>query len=93
MRRPGHADLRAAGLLAGLLVTRPVIIGRSRSCDLVLGSDSVSRRHAMLALRRGRVIVHDLGSTNGVWLNGRIVTRAEVQPGDRLRLGEVDLLL
>jgi len=82
-----------SGLLTGLTVTAPAVIGRSRSCELVLGDDSVSRRHAMLAREGARIVVIDLGSTNGTFLNGRLVRHAEVQPGDRLQLGEIGIRL
>ena len=87
------ADGITSGLLEGLVANHPAIIGRARSCDLVLGDESVSRRHAMLVRSGGRTIVTDLGSTNGTLLNGRVVMQAEVRPGDHLRLGDVDLLL
>lgn len=47
----------------------------------------------MLARDGERVIVTDLGSTNGTFVNGRWITQAEVLPGDRLRLGQLELLL
>jgi hypothetical protein len=83
----------ASGLLDALASDRPSVIGRSRSCDLVLRDDSVSRRHVMLTVDGERVIVTDLGSTNGTLLNGRWITQAEARPGDVLRLGEVELHL
>ena len=83
----------SSGLLSGLVRSRPAMLGRSRACDLVLGDDSVSRRHAMLVREGDRIILTDLGSTNGTFVNGRQITEAEVQPGDRLRLGDLDLVL
>jgi pSer/pThr/pTyr-binding forkhead associated (FHA) protein len=80
-------------LLTGLVGRRPAILGRSRACDLVLVDDSVSRRHAMVVWDGERIVLSDLGSTNGTFLNGRRIMRAEVQPGDRLRLGDLDLVL
>ena len=63
-------------------------IGRSSACDLVLGDDSVSRRHAEIALRGGVCVVRDLGSCNGTWVNGRAVRRTRLRRGDELQLGE-----
>jgi hypothetical protein len=63
-------------------------IGRSSQCDVVLEDDSVSRRHAEIAVRGGVCVVRDLGSCNGTWLNGRAVTRARLRRGDELVLGE-----
>jgi len=68
-------------------------IGRSSSCDLVLTDDSVSRRHAEIALRGGVCVVRDLGSCNGTYVNGRPVIRARLRRGDELMLGETVLRL
>ena len=50
---------------------RGATIGRSRSCDVVVGDGNVSRQHAEVRLRGDTWVVTDLGSTNGVLLNGR----------------------
>ncbi len=63
-------------------------IGRSRECDIVLGDENVSRRHAEVRPRGGSWVVTDLGSTNGVSVNGRRVERPQVlAPGDRVEMG------
>jgi FHA domain/Domain of unknown function (DUF1707) len=84
---------RSSGLLAAVEGSRPTVLGRSRACDVVLADDSVSRRHAMLVREGDRVVLTDLGSTNGTLVNGRWVTQAEVRPGDQVRLGGLDLVL
>jgi hypothetical protein len=68
-------------------------IGRSRECDIVLNDSNVSRRHAELRPLGDGWSVTDLGSTNGVRVNGRDVRPNEpepLQPGDRLDVGTVD---
>jgi hypothetical protein len=68
-------------------------IGRSRDCDIVLNDSNVSRRHAELRPRGDGWTVTDLGSTNGVRVNGRDVRPNEPEPlnaGDRLDVGTVD---
>lgn len=65
----------------------PIVIGRLPECGVVLGDTNVSRRHAEVALDDGEVVVTDLGSTNGTFVNGRRVTRATVRPGDELSIG------
>jgi pSer/pThr/pTyr-binding forkhead associated (FHA) protein len=64
---------------------------RGRDSDVVLSDPNVSRRHA--EVRRGEEgwSVVDLGSTNGVKVNGRRVDSARLQPGDRITIGVTDL--
>jgi hypothetical protein len=65
-----------------------VSIGRSRQCDVVLSDPNVSRTHAEIRPRGGSWVVGDLGSTNGVTLNGRRIEGPEVvKPGDQIELG------
>jgi hypothetical protein len=64
-----------------------LLIGRSRDCDITIDDPNVSRRHAELRNEDGRWVVSDLGSTNGVKVNGRRVERAALEPGDELVLG------
>lgn len=66
-------------------------IGRAAGCDIALYDDSVSRRHAEIAVRAGVCLIRDLGSCNGTRLNGRFVTRARLRRGDVLELGETEL--
>ena len=63
-------------------------IGRSRDCDIVLDDANVSRRHAEVRPRGDTWIVSDLGSTNGVTVNGARIEQAQVlRPGDRVEVG------
>jgi hypothetical protein len=68
-----------------------VMVGRSRECDVVVSDPNVSRRH--IELRRGPHgwAAVDLGSTNGMKVNGQRVSHAELQPGDRITIGITDL--
>jgi hypothetical protein len=66
---------------------REVIVGRSGEVDLVLAEDLVSRRHARVAVDGGSVILQDLGSTNGTFLNGQRVKKARLAEGDRILIG------
>jgi hypothetical protein len=64
------------------------VIGRSREADCVLADPNVSRQHA--ELRRGSTgdwQIVDLGSTNGIKVNGRQVDRSRLSPGDEVSLG------
>jgi len=69
------------------------VIGRSSACQIVLGDDTVSRRHAELRYDDGRWMLRDLGSSNGTYVNGRLVTEAEVRVGDVIHLGGARLKL
>jgi hypothetical protein len=66
------------------------VLGRSREADCVLNDPNVSRRHA--ELRRGSTgdwQIVDLGSTNGVKVNGRLVDSSRLAPGDEVVLGTI----
>jgi hypothetical protein len=68
-------------------------IGRSRECDVVLSDSNVSRRHAELRPLGDGWTVTDLGSTNGVRVNGRELAPNEphaLKAGDRIDVGTVD---
>lgn len=64
-----------------------VVIGRGAECDLVLASPVISRKHAAIVKAGGKVTLEDLGSPNGVFVNGRLVKSAALAKGDRIRIG------
>ncbi|MEA2405507.1 MAG: hypothetical protein QOE08_2154 [Thermoleophilaceae bacterium] len=64
-----------------------VVLGRSRECDIVIDDPNISRRHAELRREGGGWVVADLGSTNGVKVNGRRVNEHPLSPGDEITLG------
>ncbi|HEU0304158.1 MAG TPA: DUF3662 and FHA domain-containing protein [Gaiellaceae bacterium] len=73
-------------------VTKPVtVLGRSTSCDIRLGDPNVSRRHAELRQQGTAYWIVDLGSTNGVEVNGTRVEQAKLEHGDTIVLGETEL--
>jgi pSer/pThr/pTyr-binding forkhead associated (FHA) protein len=75
-----------------LPLTRDVTgIGRGFAVDLRLDDVSVSRRHAVVARRGGRVRILDDRSSNGTWVNGKRVQDAELSDGDVVVLGRVVL--
>ncbi|MFT4036572.1 MAG: DUF3662 and FHA domain-containing protein [Thermomicrobiales bacterium] len=63
-------------------------VGRAAGNDVVIDAAEVSREHAELRRHGGTWKVHDLGSRNGTWVNGRKVTEAVLQPGDEIRFGQ-----
>jgi pSer/pThr/pTyr-binding forkhead associated (FHA) protein len=66
-------------------------IGRSRECDVVIDDPNVSRKHAEVRKTIEGWMVVDLGSTNGVKVNGRRVREAVLSPGDEITMGLAQL--
>jgi hypothetical protein len=64
-----------------------LVIGRSSELDMVLIEDMVSRKHAKLTVAPGGITIADLGSTNGTFVNGEKVGRAQLKEGDRILIG------
>ena len=91
----GPAPSRAIVVAEGrrLVVGRTgATIGRSRDCDIVLGDGNVSRRHAEVLPTEDGWSVSDLGSTNGVVVNGRRISGATaLKAGDRIEVGTSEL--
>lgn len=90
MPSPGIATQRP--LLVGegrrtVLAGERILIGRSHECDVVIDDPNISRRHAEVRGDGDGWKVVDLGSTNGVKVNGRRVDQAVLSPGDELTLG------
>jgi pSer/pThr/pTyr-binding forkhead associated (FHA) protein len=66
---------------------REILIGRSNELDVVLVEDMVSRKHARLSWHNDSLVIEDLGSTNGTFVNGEKVKRARLKEGDRVLIG------
>lgn len=64
-----------------------VILGREESCDIVLNHIQVSRRHCLIQMVARGLSFRDLGSTNGVAVNGIPAQEGFLSPGDKLHLG------
>ena len=68
------------------------VIGRSRSCDLTLVSSQVSKTHAAIEIIEEAVTIRDLGSRNGIEVNGLAIQRqTQLHPGDKVTLGDVTI--
>lgn len=65
------------------------VIGRRRSCDLRIPLMSVSKKHCQVHRDSGKLKIRDLGSRNGIQLNGQRVEEAEIKAGDWLQVGPV----
>lgn len=69
---------------------RPVIlVGRHPECDIRIDTPQISRRHCCIALAYDRVILKDLGSRNGVRVNGELVEETRLFPGDEVAIGHL----
>jgi hypothetical protein len=95
-RLDSPAAANARSLLVGggkrtVLSGSRVLIGRSRDCDIQLDDPNTSRRHAEVRREGDRWVVADLGSTNGIKVNGSRVSEAELHPGDEVTLGVMKL--
>jgi len=96
---PGALPLRPRLIVAvgdeesAYFLSHPVtVIGRAPESDLRLDDSGVSRRHAELRYADGEVELIDLGSTNGVTVNGTPVGRATLKDGDRIDIASTTLI-
>src|SRR5438270_9536319 len=71
-----------------ILLDKPILLlGRHPECDIQLNSRKVSRRHCCIAQVRDYLVVRDLGSTNGIRVNGSRVLEGKLRGGDELTIG------
>jgi predicted component of type VI protein secretion system len=75
------------------LTAEKTTIGRLEDNTFTIGDPSVSSHHCEVLMRGGEIIVRDLNSTNGTYINGERITEAPLKPGQILRLGQVELRL
>jgi pSer/pThr/pTyr-binding forkhead associated (FHA) protein len=70
-----------------LRMDREIIVGRSSDLDMVLVEDMVSRKHAKITASGDQIVIQDLGSTNGTFVNGEKIKKARLKEGDRILIG------
>ena len=79
------------------LVPPGLVVGRGADADLRLNDPGVSRRHALITVsgtpERPVVTIEDLGSTNGVTVNGTKVTKTALREGSRIEIGNTRMLV
>lgn len=68
-----------------------MIVGRSRTCDIVIPSAKVSRQHASVTRSNDGVYIEDLGSANGVWRGAEKITRVKINSGDVFTISDETL--
>ena len=70
-----------------LRMEREIVIGRSSDLDMVLVEDMVSRKHAKITTTGQQIVIQDLGSTNGTFVNGEKIKKVRLKEGDRILIG------
>ncbi|MEI8234097.1 MAG: FHA domain-containing protein [Verrucomicrobiota bacterium] len=78
------------GEVAYELTEARISVGRTEDNAIYINDASVSVHHAEFVLTAGEYVLRDLGSTNGVRVNGKPVNEARLCPGDRVRFGSVE---
>ena len=70
-----------------MVPNKEIVVGRSSDLDMVLVEEMVSRKHARIAYENDAIIIEDLGSTNGTFVNGEKIKRTQLKEGDRVLIG------
>jgi pSer/pThr/pTyr-binding forkhead associated (FHA) protein len=90
---PVHLDI-VGGPAAGTAhaIDGTVTVGRGRSADLIIDDPTVSREHASVSVQGMTLVIQDMGSSNGVLVNGaRIEDARRLGAGDRIQLGATEI--
>lgn len=92
----GYALIIEKGPRAGMtfiLAPGTTTVGRSGEANIFLDDVTVSRKQAQLHLEDASLVIEDLGSTNGTYVNGVRTDHAELHPGDEVILGKYHLIV
>jgi pSer/pThr/pTyr-binding forkhead associated (FHA) protein len=66
-----------------------IVVGRGNDAHVIIDGDSVSRRHASFTKHGKSHVCADLGSSNGIYVNGNKVESAELSDGDSIQIGDI----
>jgi pSer/pThr/pTyr-binding forkhead associated (FHA) protein len=66
-----------------------IILGRTNGCDLRIPLSSVSRQHCEIRIDKDKIVLRDLGSSNGTFHNGNRITESALSAGDEIAVGQV----
>src|SRR3989338_585902 len=78
---------------SGEFVKDKIVIGRVLSADLRIDDARVSRIHALLESRNDELVITDLASSHGTFVNGKKIVESRLKFGDRFKLGFVEIQL
>ncbi len=67
---------------------RKIVVGRDKACDLVIDDMMASRKHFQVEMRHGRVLIRDLGSSNGTYVNGKKITAQTLEHNFQIQVGD-----
>src|SRR5688500_15361977 len=82
------AQLLALDNSASIMLDKPILlVGRHPECDIQIDSRKISRRHCCIAQVANYLVIRDLGSTNGIRINGNRVSEGKLEPGDEVTIG------
>ena len=68
-------------------------LGRRPDCQVRIPLPIVSRTHCRISNKDNRLVIQDLGSANGTFVNDRQITESEIKAGDRIKIGTMDFLI
>jgi pSer/pThr/pTyr-binding forkhead associated (FHA) protein len=71
------------------LPSNVTLIGRRQDCDLCIPLSVASRKHCELNMDQNRLMIRDLGSRNGTFVNGQKIEEARLNPGDQIQIGPI----
>ena len=91
MHASAEIAVRGTALVYALAEGVTVTVGRIGQCEIHIEDQAVSRRHCTLTLKGSAVLINDLASANGTFLNEMEVTAAAARPGDLIRVGSTVL--
>lgn len=68
-------------------------LGRDPHCDIFLNHMTVSREHAIITVDGDKISIQDDDSLNGTWVDGKVVTSAELHPGSLIQIGTFNMVV
>ena len=82
------------GVVREIAIRKPeLVIGRDSDCDIVINDRNVSRHHLRITEDSGGLVVTDLGSANGTFVNSSPITSKHIKHMDLIQIGSVMIVL